>query len=247
MKRKSIEYFDNSDKFIGELFYDSSITTAKPGILVFPAFEGRSDFALHYAEGFAKRGFVAFAADVYGNAKVASTLDGCFELIGPFLQEGGRSLVRKRALLAYQTFLEQAQVLKNKIGAIGFCFGGMCCLEIARSGADITAIVSMHGLLSKSNLPTHTIHSKILLLHGYKDPKAPPQELNDFAKEMDDANAEDWNFFCFGNAKHSFTDPQVGKMDEEREKAMGREYNPIIAQRAFRLSLDFFNECLGPL
>ena len=241
MKTMTINYFDEQQKLIGELFYDEKIEDAKqPAIILFPAFEGRGDFALDYAKKLVEKGFITFVADIYGDAAVSETLEGCFKLVSPFLQD--RELVRKRAILAYKTLLQQKNVDPNKIGAVGFCFGGMCVLELARSGENLEAGVSIHGAFAKSNLETFPIKSKILLLHGYQDPQVPPTGLHDFAKEMSDAGVKDWTFTFFGEAKHSFTDLKTGTFDSVKEREMGREYNQVAAKRSFQYAVDFFDE-----
>lgn len=245
MHSENIEYLDGQQKLLGKLIYDKSKhgDSERPAILVFPAFEGLSEFALKYAENFANQGYIAFAADMYGNAAEAHTIEGCLELVAPFLQD--RSLVRRRALLAFATLKKLKLVAKNKIGAVGFCFGGMCVLEIARSGENLAAGISVHGVLSKANLPTSPIKSRLLILQGYQDPQAPPDSLPKFAHEMDAAGTPDWVFTFFSHAKHSFTDIKAGTLDPTREQKMGREYNPLAAERAWRYSLDFFAETIG--
>ena len=242
MQQKIIEYFDGEQKLLGQLFFNPDLTQAQPAIIVFSAFEGLSHFSLDYAKKLAKQGYIAFAADVYGNGSTANTIDGCYELIGPFLQD--RRLVRTRANLAYETLIKQPGVNKTKVGAIGFCFGGMCVLELARSGVDLQTGVSIHGVLAKSDLVTHPIKSKLLVLHGYQDPQVPPEQLQPFAEEMTHAQVADWTFTYFSHAKHSFTDPLTGTFDPEQEKTMGREYNKVAAERSFRYAVDFFNETL---
>lgn len=242
MKHEDISYYDGDQRLIGQLIYSDDTNEPKPAIIVFHAFEGRGEFALDYAKELAEKGFVVFAADMYGDAVVESTIPGCFKLIGPFLKD--RELVRRRAMLAYETLSQQKQVQKNKIGAVGFCFGGMCVLELARSGADLTAGISMHGVLSKSKLPTHALKSKLLILHGYQDPQVPPEHLQAFAEEMAVVGMYDWTFTFFGDAMHSFTDPKTGTFDPKEEKEMGREYNAVVARRSFCYALDFFNEFL---
>ncbi|MDF2868172.1 MAG: hypothetical protein K0S11_1642 [Gammaproteobacteria bacterium] len=242
MQQKTIEYFDGEQKLLGQLFFKPEIAQSQPAIIVFSAFEGLSHFTLSYAKQLAEQGYIIFAADMYGNGSTANTIAGCFELIGPFLQD--RSLVRTRANLAYETLIQQPGVNKAKIGAIGFCFGGMCVLELARSGVDLPAGVSIHGVLAKSDLVTHPIKTKLLVLHGYQDPQVPPSQLQEFAKEMAQANVDDWTFTFFSHAKHSFTDPLTGTFDPEKEKTMGREYNKVAAERSFRYAVDFFNETL---
>lgn len=240
MKAQTIEYFDGDQKLIGELINNQQ--TNQPAIILFHAFEGRGSFTVDYAKNLAAKGYAVFVADMYGNAETTDTLDGCFKLITPFLQD--RSLVRRRAILAYEALSHQNMINKNKIGAMGFCFGGMCVLELARSGAKLQAAVSVHGVLAKSDLQTHQMKAKILALHGYKDPQVPPERLQGFAQEMETAKVDDWSFVFFGHAKHSFTDPKTGTFDPVQEKEIGREYNEVAAQRSFQYAVDFFNECL---
>lgn len=242
MQHETIHYFDGDQKLIGELIFDAHSNAKRPGIIVFPAFEGRSEFAVNYAENLAKQGYVALAADMYGNAETTNTIDGCFKLVSPFFED--RALTRRRALLAFQALSQHPLVDNHKIGAMGFCFGGMCVLEIARSGENLIAGVTAHGVLTKADLPNNTIKSKLLILHGYQDPLAPHESVDQFAKEMAEANVNDWTAVFFGTAKHSYTDPLTGTFDPAKEKTMGREYHKIAAERTFRYAVDFFAEQL---
>lgn len=242
MKTETITYFDDKQKLIGELIYDETAKQPQPAVIVFHAIEGRGSFTVDYAQKIAGQGFAVFVADIYGNGEVANTMDEGFKLITPFLQD--RNLVRRRALLAYETLLQQHQINKHKIGAIGFCFGGMCVLELLRSGAHLHAAVLAHAVLQKSDLPTHAIKAAILALHGYQDPQVPPETLKAFAQELDEAGVKDWTFTYFGHAKHSFTDPKTGTFDAKKEQEMGRAYDPIAAARTFRYAVDFFHEHL---
>ncbi len=240
MKSQSIDYFDGAQKLVGEFIYPDSLDgKPKPTVIVFPAFEGRGEFALDYGKKLAEQGYLAFVADMYGDAKVSQTFEGCIELVMPFIHD--RNLTRRRALLAFDVVSKHSQADKNKISAIGFCFGGMCVLEIARSGADLYAGIGVHSVYPKSDLPTHSIKSKILLLHGYEDPQVPPEQLSSFAKEMTDAKVNDWTFVYFGHAQHSFSDPKTGTFDATKERAMGRAYDPIAAMRSFHYVLEFLS------
>ncbi len=243
MRIERIEYFDGPQKLVGQLFNYESEKQQQPAIILFHAFEGLGKFTRNYAKSMAEVGYLVFAADMYGNGETADTIDGCFKLITPFLQD--RELVRRRAVLAFDTLMQMPSVNKQKIGAMGFCFGGMCMLELARSGAPLHAGVSAHGVLAKSTLPTLPIQSKLLMLHGYQDPQVPPTEMTQFANEMQSVDVNDWTFVFFGDAKHSFTDPDTGTYDPAKEAEMGREYNAAVASRTFRYSMDFFNEHLA--
>jgi len=241
MRHKMIEYFDGEQKLISQLFAPDD-NEQHPGVIIFPAFEGLAEFATDYAKKLAEKGFVVLAADIYGDGSTSDTIEGCFELISPFL--AARDLVRRRSVLAFEQLKQQDNVDIAKIGAVGFCFGGMCVLELARSGANLNAGVTMHGVLAKSDLPTESIKAKLLILHGYQDPQAPPKQLFDFADEMKAAGVHDWTFAFFGEAMHSYTDPKTGTFDPNKEKEMGRKYDPVAAKRSFHYALDFFREHL---
>lgn len=248
MHTEEVVYFDGAQQLLGKLMYQSGpdFSQRRPAVMVFHAFEGRSDFALECARKYAEQGYIAFAVDIYGDAATSDTIEGCYELVTPFLQD--RSLVRKRACLAYETLKQNPLVHPAKIGALGFCFGGMCVLELMRSGAPLTAGVGCHSVLAKSTLPTENISGKLLLLQGYQDPQVPAlPNLDAFAQEMADAQNNDWTFTYFGDVKHSYTDPKTGHFDPEREKKMGREYNPRAAARAFSYADSFFKEWLAAL
>jgi dienelactone hydrolase len=237
MIEETIRYQDGNAELVGTFFSEGD--APRPTILVFPAFEGLSKFVFDYAKRLLPLGFNCFIADMYGDAIEETTIMGCFEQITPFLQD--RSLVRRRAELAYHTASHLTQVDKHKIGAIGFCFGGMCVLELARSGVDLKAGVSAHGVLGAAeNLTSQPVKGELLILHGYQDPQVPPTVLNDFAKEMAGLGNNNWTFTFFGGAKHAFTDPATGSMDPEKEQEMGREYNQYAAEKTFSNAVDFF-------
>lgn len=241
MEVKTIEYFDGPQKLMGK-FLSHKSNEQKPTIILFPAFEGLSPFILNYAERFAHEGYNVFVADIYGDGQVSTTLEGCFNLITPFLQD--RALVRRRAQLAFAAVNEQPQVDKNTLGAMGFCFGGMCMLELVRTGANLRAAVSAHGILGKSDLPTQAMLANLLILHGYKDPQVPAAQIDSFIKEIETAKVADWTLVFLGQAKHSFTDPATGSFDPKKEMEMGREYNAIAAERAWAYANLFFQEQL---
>lgn len=240
MKRELLTYFDEKVPLMGEFIYAAKPVGKAKTIILFPAFEGRGDFLVNYGLDLAAQGFNVFVADVYGNATVAKTLDECFALINPFLED--RALVRRRAVLAYQAVIRHLGSAAHHIGAMGFCFGGMLVLELARAGKNLWAGVCAHSNLSHSTLPAEKMHGKYLILHGYEDPQVPPSNLAGFAEEMQQGGVDDWTFVFFGHAKHSFTDPATGSFDAKKEKEIGRAYSEIAATRAFNYAVEFFKE-----
>lgn len=243
MNQQTLKYSDGNQELVSQLFIDDDTTENQPAVIVFPAFEGLSEFALDYAQKIASQGYIALAADMYGDGETADTIEGCYKLITPFLED--RALVRRRACLAFDMLSKQGKVDASRIGTVGFCFGGMCGLEVARSGAPIKAVVTAHGVLPKSDLLSEKISASILVLHGYKDPMVPPDVIGPFAEEMAAQGVDDWRFMFFGEGKHSFTDPKTGTFDPEQEKEMGREYNKDAAEATYRYAMDFFEEKLS--
>jgi dienelactone hydrolase len=236
MQITQVPYFDDQQKLIGTFFENPQ----KPTLILFPAFEGFSDFAKDYAKTLFDKGFQVFIADMYGEQFAGKTLDDCFSKISPFLED--RALVRKRANLAFDAVKNLPSVDKNQIGAFGFCFGGMCALELARSGVDLKGCVTIHGILKKSDLTTQKVNSKILICHGLMDPQVPFESLMEFAEEMQKASNNDFRFLVFGDAKHSFSDPKTGTFDPVKEKQMGRAFNKKAAVETKKQLTLFFNE-----
>ena len=123
------------------------------------------------------------------------------------------------------------------LGALGFCFGGMCVLDLARSGADVRGVVSIHGILKPSGLPANKIDARILMLHGYDDPLAPPEDVLAIAKELTAAGA-DWQLHAYGNTVHSFTNPAADN------KEGGMVYNEVADRRSWHALMQFLEETL---
>lgn len=242
MKQQELIYHDGDQTLVGQLFVNDIDSEKYPGIIIFPAFEGLANFACQYASTLAQSGYVVLVADMYGDGKTADTIEGCMALYTPFAND--RALVRRRAIAAFNALSQQASVDTQRIGAAGFCFGGLCALELMRSGADIKALVGMHSGLAQSDLPTEPTKASVLMLHGYEDPQVPPDQLTHFAEEMNAAGISDWTFTFYGHAQHSFTDPRTGTFDPEQEKKMGRAYHPVAAKRAMEAAHSFFNEIL---
>jgi dienelactone hydrolase len=128
------------------------------------------------------------------------------------------------------------QVDTTRIAAIGFCFGGLCALDLARSGADLAGVVSFHGLFNApENLPESTIKARVLALHGHDDPMVPPAKVLELEHELTKAGV-DWQIHVYGKTMHAFTNPAANSPDQ------GMVYNPVAANRAWTSMQNFLQE-----
>jgi dienelactone hydrolase len=208
-------------------------------VLLFPAFDGWSAFLEEYAAFFASKNMVCVAVDYYGQRQRGTTLEECFSLVTPYLQN--RQIVRERATAIFHFFEKMFPNLD--IGAMGFCFGVQSVLELARTQQNLKVAIGAHGLLKSSELPTlETIKSHVLMLQGYSDPMVPPQECLDFAAEMRQHHVADWNLVFFGEVAHSFTDPNTGSFDPLKEREIGRIFDKLAAERVKKWSKHFFQQ-----
>jgi dienelactone hydrolase len=154
--------------------------------------------------------------------------------------KGDRPLLRRRIRAAYEALKEQRFTDPRKIGGIGYCFGGTTILELARSGADLVAVVSFHGGLgTPTPEDAKNIKCKVLACHGADDPNVPPKEVAAFEDEMRSADV-DWQLISYGNAVHSFTDKNAGG-----DNSRGSAYNEKADHRSWEAMKDFFAEAFA--
>ncbi|MCG8416461.1 MAG: dienelactone hydrolase family protein [Proteobacteria bacterium] len=236
MKTEKISYTEGGVELEGHLVYDPAGADKRPLVLVSHAWAGQTDFERNTAEKLAELGFVGFALDMYGKGVTGQSVEENSKLMQPFVDD--RMLLRRRMLAALKAAKGHALVDSNRIGAIGFCFGGMCVLDLARSGADISGVVSFHGLLGAPDLPdqdTPTVRTKVLVLHGFDDPMAKPEAMLAFANEMTKAGA-DWQIHAYGGTVHAFTNPEAD------DPGFGTVYNRAADQRSWIAMKSFFEE-----
>lgn len=240
LKTETIEYKQGDTVLQGYLAYDDSVTAKSPAVLVVHDWFGMSDYVKKRADQLAQLGYVAFAADIYGkdvhptNPKEAGAQAGKYK--------DDRPLLRARANAALDVLKQNPHVDSAHIAAIGYCFGGMAILELARSGADVAGVVSFHGTLDTPNPDdAKNIKGKVLVLHGADDPHVPPAQIAAFQDEMRKAGV-DWEMTYYGNAVHSFSRPDSGS-----DNSKGVAYNEKADKRSWEAMRAFFNEIFGPM
>jgi dienelactone hydrolase len=206
----------------------------RPAVLIAHDWTGRNAFACQQAESLAELGYVGIALDMYGNGTLGENDAEKMALMQPLIHD--RALLQARLLAGFNSVSRVPYVDASRIAIIGFCFGGLCALDLARSGAAITSAISFHGLLTPSALtPQAAIKANILVVHGYEDPLVKPHDLLTFCDEMTQANV-DWQMHVFSQTQHSFMVPQINLPD------LGKAYQPRSAARAHRLLVDFLQE-----
>lgn len=226
-----ITYQDNETVCHGFIADDNNHSSPKPCVMIAHDWGGRNDDACNKAKQLAAMGFVGFAIDMYGQAQLGKDKIEKRALMTPLVQN--RRKLAARILAAFNTVTQLPQVDNTKIAIIGYCFGGLCALDLARTGADVKGVVSFHGILTapEEEEPAK-LRAKILVLHGYDDPLVLPEQINQFAQEMTTRKA-DWQIHIYGLTAHSFTNP------EANDNEMGLHYNETAARRSW-ISMELF-------
>ncbi len=238
MHTELIEYQDGDTTLEGFVAWDDSVSGPRPAVLVGHDWSGRRDFATAKAEEMAKLGYVGFALDMYGKGVFGG--DGDVELNSSLMNPlaENRTALRARMQAALDAVRGLDVVDAGTVGAMGYCFGGMCVLELARAGADVKGVISIHGIFTPGDVPNENITAKVLCLHGQDDPMVPPEQVLDFENEMSAAGA-DWQVHSYGGTMHAFTNPGANDPD------FGVMYNPDADRRATQSIENFFTEVFG--
>jgi dienelactone hydrolase len=238
VQSRTVEYSDGQTTFEGYLAWDDDSDDDRPGVLVVHEWYGLNDYARARTRQLARLGYVAFAADIYGKGNRADNAREAARLSGQFKND--RPLLRRRAQLALRQLKRSELCEDDDVAAIGYCFGGTTVLELARSGADVSAVVSFHGGLG-TDRPARRgqVKAEILVCHGGDDPHVPDAELLAFMKEMRSAGAS-WQVNIYSGAVHSFTNPQAGD-----DPSSGVAYNRRADRRSWAAMKLLFAQTIG--
>ena len=234
IETRTVEYHDGEDLFEGLLAWDDETDALRPGVLVAHTIRGRTDFEISRARKLAELGYIALALDVYGKENIGSDIEVCRALMDAL--KADRPLLQRRLRSALSALRQQPEVDASRLAAIGFCFGGLCVLDIARTGEEVAGVVSFHGLFEPpGNTVGNRITSKILALHGWDDPLAPPESVIELASELSGMGA-DWQLQVYGNVRHAFTNP-----DADASTGV-TVYNAAADRRSWLAMRDFLSE-----
>lgn len=239
IETKTITYKVGNDTFEGCVSRPAKVAGKVPGVLVAHDWTGYGPFPKARAEQLAKLGYVALALDMYGQGIHARNPEEAGKLAGAFYKDA--SLFRTRSRAALDELLKQPGVDPDRIGAIGFCFGGATVLELARSGANVAGVVTFHGSLATQEpaRPGEIKAKEILVLHGSRDPMVKPEAVAAFMDEMNKVN-EPFRLVAYPDAVHAFTNPEAGN-----DPGKGVAYNEQAAEKSYAEMTTFFKAVLG--
>ncbi len=233
--KQTVQYQEGSTILEGYLVYDDSVMEKRPGVLIIHEWWGLTSYIKMRAEQVANLGYVAFAADIYGQGVRPKDMQEAGKTAGIFAND--RPLMLKRAVAGLNQLTGNEFVDTNRIAVMGYCFGGGVALELARSGADLDGVVTFHGNLDiPANEDPANIKGKVLVLHGANDPFVNAQIVRSFEDAMRKTKV-DWQVVLYSGTVHSFTNPASGN-----DPSTGIAYNESSDKRSWQAMKDFYQD-----
>jgi dienelactone hydrolase len=234
---KEISYVVDTTTMKGYIAYPQNHNVKKPGILVVHEWWGHNEYARKRADMLADLGYVALAVDMYGDGKQAAHPKDAQKFAMSVM--GNFETAKARFSKALETLKADPQVNPDKIGAIGYCFGGSVVLSMANAGMDLDAVAAFHPGLQLPVTPEKgQVKAKVLVCNGGADPMATEEQIANFKQSMEDADV-DYKFVSYEGALHAFTNPvatEMGKKfnlpiayDEKADKASWEELKKLLA------------------
>ena len=231
MKTEKITYQSGDNSFEGFLAQPEG--DSNPCVLIAHTWAGRDAFVEEKAKLLTELGYAAFAIDMYGDGKIGTSNEENAGMMQPLLDD--REELARRALASLDAVSKIDSIDASKIVIMGYCFGGLVAMDLARTGADIKGAVSFHGFLAGPENSTNEIKAKLLALHGDSDPMVGQDQIESFRQEMTNKKV-DWQLHVFGGAMHSFTNPEANDPD------FGAVYSKNADERSWKIFTDLLKE-----
>jgi dienelactone hydrolase len=236
----AIPYHGDGLRMLGYLAIDDARSGARPAVLLAPEAPGLDDFNRQRCTRLAALGYAAFGLDPHGEGEVITDRGQITARLETLMADPMR--IRSRAQSALSALRSQPRIDGARVAAIGYCFGGTTVLELARSGADVRAVIGFHaGLRTARPQDAKNIRAKVLICNGVQDPIVPLEQRTAFEQEME-AGGVDWQLHLYGGTGHAFTRPGAAAMG-----LPGFAYNKSADERSWQTMLDLFAETLGPV
>ena len=209
-----------------------------PTVIIIPTVMGVQPLELGFAEKLVAHGYHVVVADLFGRRFTPGVdKEAAFAAMGELRAD--RAALRDRLLSIVDLVRGREHVDAGKIAVIGYCFGGQCALDVARSGADVAAVAAFHGLFDPCGLPPQPIKAKVAAYHGWNDPMVPPEAVVALGNELTEGGA-DWQIHAYGHVGHGFTNPRASQMGIE-----GVAYDEAAERRSWASLENFLAEVLG--
>jgi len=210
---------------------------ARPTVVLIPTVMGVTDLEIGFGRQLVELGYNALVADLFGKEFRGAQRDTMFGEMNRLRAD--RAALRRRMLHLLELAEGLEEVSSKQIVVAGYCFGGQCALDLARSGADFAAAVSFHGLFDPPGLPAEKIKAKVVAFHGWDDPMVPPEKLVALGNELTEAGA-DWQIHAYGHVGHGFTNPRASDLQID-----GVAYNALAAERSWTSFINLLEELFG--
>lgn len=238
VKTEVVEYKQGDTVLSGWVAYDDAAKGPRPGVLLVHDWFGATDHQKAQIEKLAALGYVAMAADIYGKGVRPANAGEAGGEAGKYYKDP--ALLRARVRAGLDVLAARKGVDASRLAVTGYCFGGKCALELARSGAPVKAAVSFHGSLATADtVGAKSIKGGVLVLHGADDPYVKQEEVAAFMNEMR-AGGVDWQLVQYSGAVHSFSDPRAGS-----DNSKGAAYHANADKRSWQAMKEFLAEKLA--
>jgi dienelactone hydrolase len=210
---------------------------ARPTVIMIPTVMGVSDLEIGFGRQLVELGYNSLVADLFGKKFRAAARDIMFAEMKRVSAD--RAALRRRMLHIFELARGLDEVSEGQLVVAGYCFGGLCALDLARSGADIAAAVAFHGLFDPPGLAPEKIKAKVVAFHGWDDPMVPPEKVVALGQELTQAGS-DWQIHAYGHVGHGFTNPHASEL-----KIDGVAYNALAAERSWTSFINLLEELFG--
>lgn len=236
IKTKTITYKDGDVTLKGMMAWDTAQSGKRPGVLVVDEWWGLTKYAKNLARQLAAAGYVAFAADMYGEGKTTNDP----KQAGKWMNQvtGNAALWNRRAQLGLDVLKTGPNVDGGKLAAIGSSFGGATAIQMAYAGHDIKAAVSIASSLAVAPPPTNVsaIKPRMLIFIGGDDKFVTADKVTAFKAGLRGIKA-DWEIITYSGTRHSFANP-----DADSRGMKNLAYNEMSAKRSWTATISLFDE-----